>query len=242
MVGMHHRLGVAGGAGGKGQERNVIAIGVGDKGWVGSMDSIGNFGGQQVVKCPRIERYRHLVSGDSQRDDLLKAWRLLGREHHLLRERRMHHRPGNLCLAHHLAQFFCTQQWHGGHRDHARLHQAQPDQGRLSTIGRMNQHATARGQPQVVSYQMGDLVCPFGRLGIREGCAAGCEALKERRLRTPVRSPFFKQKVGEIKGLRKLKLGAGPQDVWLFGEGRQSIMHKPVMLTHCDPPSQDYGQ
>ena len=94
----------------------------------------------------------------------------------------------------------------------------------------------------MVSYQMGDLVCLFGSLAIREGCAAGCEALKERRLRTPVRRALCKQKVGEVKGLGKLKLGAGPQNLRLLCWGRQSIMHKPVMLTHRDPPSRDYGR
>ena len=72
----------------------------------------------------------------------------------------------------------------------------------------MNQHTTTRGQAQLVSHQMGNLVGALGSLSIREGCATGCEALKERRLRTPVRGTFCKQKVGEVKGLGKLKLGA----------------------------------
>ncbi len=212
-VEMHRPLGLAGCAGGEGDERHVVA----------RRDEIG-----EGVALPRHQRLEPLSRIGVERDDPAQRRRRRSRRLELARQRRVAQREFHLRLGDDEGEFARAQERHGGDGDAAGLQHAKPAHRQHRRIGGAQQHAVAGSQPQFAHQHLGDAV------GAREHLVVAPRAIGRQQAATrpaPRRDGAVQQLDRGIDtfGIGELRQAAGVDDRPRFRRW-QALARKPVLI------------
>ena len=155
---MHGRLGLAGGAGRKAEQRDVVAAG---------LDRVEGHG---FAERDAVE-LGIVIGGAVEADHLLEIFAGLGAGDELVHQPRVAQRQRDLGLVDDLAEFAGAQHRHGIDDDGAGFGRRQPARHHRRIVRRADQNAIAGLDAEILDQRVGDAVGPVGQLLVSAAAA-----------------------------------------------------------------------
>ena len=151
-VEVHGALGHAGGAGGEGDQTNIVVGGVA--------------GGEVLIARLRHQRFETVGAAGAPIDDALERRRERPRLFHLVGEPHVAQRELDRGLGQRERDLLGAQERHGRDHDAAGLDDGEIGRDHHRRVGAAQQHAVPRHQAEIAGEHVGDAVHPFGEAGI----------------------------------------------------------------------------